>query len=640
MFPEPYPDEDFRSIIYRYHIRSANTTFHKSISDIFGKYSYRNLMFPTNLSLMLDKLPFGHNLDLEYIINNYTWYGLIFSFMDKEKRLNLLNTIINGSNNNILKLRFMPQNLFSKSIRYCPQCIKEDIKNFGECYIHRDHQIEFLDFCPKHLIKLIDKCLICNIPLCKPNADELISLPFCKNEHQLYEQINSIDLDNSGKIKLDLLSMFKIMRDGHSSLNFDYIYSKILMGLWNKGFIHYKGMLFKQKLVHSLLEEFSIEELVGIGLLPDYISRKSYINAIFQPDKVQNNIPFYGLLILFLFKSIDKMIEFNEPMSNPLPFGHGPWRCLNYICEHYNQKIIRDSKVVSKIFGKTHISSEFACPYCGFEYINTWKPKEGMKENVRIKSWGNQLKEKIIELYLDGIPPHKIAKKVRLADSSIRNFLQEVVGTSRMLDENNKQAFVEQLKAYSETSATTIQIDDNKVEKYRHVILDIMKESPSIQRKGIIEKAPSAYFWLKENDKEWFDANLPEKGKHGSPSEIDYPKLDLELKQKIKKLADKLYLEYPYKIYKTTITKHLEPLERIRISIFSDRFPESIAEIERNVEKDQDYLVRGLSRVVENLEKRGYKKITFDKIITIYKPYSNCDEETRKKIEELLNEIY
>ncbi|MBJ8192714.1 TniQ family protein, partial [Bacillus cereus] len=50
-------------------------------------------------------------------------------------------------------------------VRYCPRCLKEDFESFGECYLHRLHQIDKLDICHRHHIQLICRCPICNSPL-------------------------------------------------------------------------------------------------------------------------------------------------------------------------------------------------------------------------------------------------------------------------------------------------------------------------------------------------------------------------------------------------------------------------------------------------------------------------------------------
>lgn len=81
MFPEPFPDEDFRSIIFRYHVRSANADFSESKFELFGTTSYKQTVFPRRLNYLLGKLPIGSTLSKELLLYNHTWYGLYKVFI-------------------------------------------------------------------------------------------------------------------------------------------------------------------------------------------------------------------------------------------------------------------------------------------------------------------------------------------------------------------------------------------------------------------------------------------------------------------------------------------------------------------------------------------------------------------------------
>lgn len=55
--PELYNNEDFRSIIYRYHIRSANTSIINTSVELFGTKTKAYGHIPSRLSYFVSKLP-------------------------------------------------------------------------------------------------------------------------------------------------------------------------------------------------------------------------------------------------------------------------------------------------------------------------------------------------------------------------------------------------------------------------------------------------------------------------------------------------------------------------------------------------------------------------------------------------------
>ena len=37
---------------------------------------------------------------------------------------------------------------------YCAECTKSDVEQFGEPYMHREHQLQGIDYCPRHEVQL------------------------------------------------------------------------------------------------------------------------------------------------------------------------------------------------------------------------------------------------------------------------------------------------------------------------------------------------------------------------------------------------------------------------------------------------------------------------------------------------------
>lgn len=102
-------------------------------------------------------------------------------------------------------------NYFYKNFYLCPECLKEDIENHGEAYIHRSHQLSNVQYCYKHC---------CSLYI----VDRTKDLEYDLNKNILTKQVTevppSIDDLNYAKYSQLLLTM-KVQS------NVNYIYNLI-----------------------------------------------------------------------------------------------------------------------------------------------------------------------------------------------------------------------------------------------------------------------------------------------------------------------------------------------------------------------------------------------------------------------------
>lgn len=635
-FPEPYPDEDFRSLIYRYHKRSSNGTLAESNMDLFEKKSGKYSAFPTKLATLIEKLPQGHTYSLEDLILNHTWTGLIEAFTKKEQKEEFINVLKYGTDNSYYVISQFPSKFFANTIRYCPKCLIEDDQVYGESYIHRKHQINFMDFCHKHFVKLIDKCSICNTELSRINSYGLLSTPFCKNGHDLSAKIDEIvSIDRQEQMKFDLFNLICLINENSKVLSSDMIYHKILMGLWQKKYIQYKGRILKKELVSSLISHYDVKLLQALDLRADQLSHRSFIARILEKD-FNRHIIFYCLLILFLFNSYEEFISFETDIANPIPFGKGPWKCFNKICDGYNKKVIIKNKRLPKVSGGAVISAEFSCPICGQVYVKRWHPNQKKKEKVMIKTMGEKWLNEVLHLFLNGNSALQIANKLGCSELAVRNNLKRIFGDSKILTNENREAAKQIIDAYME-SAVTNEIDIRK-EKYRNIIINILNRERYISRTDLSKKESYVYQWLKMNDKEWLESILPPREDNKKECK-DFTSFDEELSLKIQEVSTDLYDNYPYQIKKTTILNRLSQIERLRLKGMSERLPRSMLLLNSNIEPVDKYLIRRVPTVVASLLKCGYKNITFNSLKSNCNIYRNCDLETEIIIKETLKEM-
>ncbi|MBB2184629.1 TniQ family protein [Lachnospiraceae bacterium MD1] len=93
----------------------------------------------------------------DYFVHKHTLFPYIASFLPEDRAREISALMKDGQ----VSLIYNKSGLISscsinqnRQFRYCPECMKEDIQNFGEMYWHRLHQITEVLICPKHKVPL------------------------------------------------------------------------------------------------------------------------------------------------------------------------------------------------------------------------------------------------------------------------------------------------------------------------------------------------------------------------------------------------------------------------------------------------------------------------------------------------------
>ncbi|WP_181397407.1 TnsD family Tn7-like transposition protein [Gracilibacillus dipsosauri] len=423
-FPTLYPGEDFRSIVFRYHTRSGNSLTETS-EDLFGMLYYEFPHIPRNMNYFISVLPSTFGYTASYFLENHTFFPFFKAFTSSEKVDDYFDDILTACHKgskrggNIAIIRKNP--ILSEKIRYCPDCLTEDYEVNGECYVHLKHQLTFLDFCPNHFIRLIDRCPVCGDIFSQLN---MRSTTFCSKGHSLIK--NRLSLKNDLKLKVyNDITFIK-----NSSMNItitpQYIINKLIIVLGNKNYINYGGVIQKKIVVNDLFSFFTEVEMNKFGYFIKQMKKKK-IEQVLTVIHVENNPIFYILLIRFLCESINKFLEYNEPFVNNLPFGYGPWKCINKICSRYNKYVINRCKT-TLVKRSTRFKGTFKCPYCELiyiQYINTKNNKN--KAYVKVENHGQQWIDKAFKLFVNGKSVSYIQRTMGSDKEKIRSYLKEEI---------------------------------------------------------------------------------------------------------------------------------------------------------------------------------------------------------------------
>lgn len=634
-FPQPHLDEDFRSIIYRYHLMSPNQVFLNTKEELFELRSYKNPIFPTNLIKLYEKLPNRHPFESDYFINNHTWARLVSCFLTKanQKNENEFIRIHSGNyKNNVLNVT----NLFSKQVKYCPRCLYEDYEKYGECYVHRAHQFHFMTCCHLHRAELIDYCSDCKSPLSKEYAETLLSKPQCPSCSNAInvnkEHVESSIYDYQNSLLGDLYTFNSLSDIIHA----EYIQSKIMMKMWEINLIHYGGRFLRIELLKKIVESHGPELLEVTGLDAGTLLSKHFAARFLQPYHMRAHILFYILLIRYLFGSIAIFLNYEYPIANPIPFGNGPWECLNPICTQNGKKTIQKCDRKMKISGGISITTTFQCAVCGFTYSKRWMRGRREPSKPLIVSMGHLWYGRVETMYLEGFSTYQIRKETGFSETAINNCIRKLKKSSYTLSKSNPALISPNtVHAIEEMAATT---HDATKESYRSTLLQTSQINQSNKRVFLSRMHPREYKWICRNDSAWMDEHFPRK--RAFKPKIDLKSFDDILSQKIRTIAAELKEDSNFQIRKYTILNRLSPLENSRLHSFNeDRLPASHKALIESIEELDSYLIRILERVATNLRgKSGYQNISYDTLISYSKLYDSCSPELKMKIEDLLRQ--
>lgn len=157
-FPVPYPDELIYSAIARFGVHFGITSPKQLLDEIFGdRKVVATIDLPNRLTLILghlqdSKRDNGCNFDIDTLIYKHTLFPLYAPFVPEDRLIKCRTWLEANSKGAIhLALGIAASRIkVTNFLRYCPQCIQEQISNHGESYWRRIWHITGVDYCLKH----------------------------------------------------------------------------------------------------------------------------------------------------------------------------------------------------------------------------------------------------------------------------------------------------------------------------------------------------------------------------------------------------------------------------------------------------------------------------------------------------------
>jgi hypothetical protein len=160
-FPSAYPDELVYSQFARYYMRSGYINYIFAAEELYVHRTVRpDVEFVNEFTAAAIQM-LTRNRTMEQVIEKHTMFPYYGRFLQKERKQKAFDSLVSmqGNYHNLLP---MPKRKTAdeRYLRYCPLCVDDDRKQYGETYWHRIHQMQGINICPVHGCRLVNSNVI------------------------------------------------------------------------------------------------------------------------------------------------------------------------------------------------------------------------------------------------------------------------------------------------------------------------------------------------------------------------------------------------------------------------------------------------------------------------------------------------
>lgn len=572
-FPSPYVNESFYSIVCRYHVHSNNIMISQTLNELFenpGKVLH--IEFATEVEKVLKKAGVINYLSVDEVINNHTNFYYYKKFLSEKESIAFFQSIRSGTGiDQITQLGLISGNIKLKSeLFYCPLCAKEQIETVGEAWWNRLHQLQGVNICSTHYVCLHKVVLT--------GRKKLLPLSVHINK----KEIDEIKYVSKDSMHVKIAKEIEWLVLNHGKTSYFSLHQQYKERLKAKGLFSYEGEVFRTRKISKLFVDFYSNGFLEMfnSVVKTENSRNWIANLI---NKKRTHPLRHVLFIVFLTESLE---EFFQRGFIYLPFGQGPWKCLNPVATHKDSFCINNIELEQNADTRKLIGI-FKCT-CGFQYVRD-EPNSIDKLNNNsfrvkyIKQFGKVWDKKLIEMVKQKQSLKYISNFLGVSPKKIK---KEAIRLGLTVNWSNSNLYVKQGRKH------------NKRDYYEE-FLSFYKSNPQTTRKEISENIPAVYRWLLKNDREWFEKHMPKVKSAGYRNRVDWKKRDELLLEKVKQVLknwdnDK---KRPVRITEAAIAR--EVLNRNYLfGSYRMYYPKTSAFVESIVEKPGTYYKRCIDKLV------------------------------------------
>lgn len=633
-FPDPYPDELLYSACARYAKRSSYLNKRSVINELFGRKGISAIMdFPTRLRHFVSVLPKNHNYTVKKLIAENTLFPFHEPFLSSE-RVEIVRNEIRGESNNKIQTRLgtkVKQIKNPKYLRFCPDCVKDDRRQYGETYWHRIHQLGGISVCPNHHCFLRDSSIELGRYSAKVFHEAEESIPTNT------DSIKYLNLQNKNhQILLKISEDAKwLLSSSNLQINSENIRDRYFNILLKQGFAYYNGKLKRKELLDAFQNFFSTEVFELSGKISDdedwlsFLVDKGNVNKTYHPIRHLLFMTFLG------YCAKDFLTAFIEYK----PFNNPPYPCLNTASDHYKEFCIQDCQVFDNITKDARYRGPiaiFRCQ-CGFIYQRLG-PDQSEQDKFRyssIKEYGFVWERTFDELWADlSLSLAEIARRTGISQASVG---RHAIRLNVPMNSEGTRS----LQGYDRHRNPKITYSE-MVQKYRKLWLETRAKYPNLTRRELLNVENFVYLWLKRNDSEWFTQNLPKPAKKGAKVErLDWSGIDKTLSEKIKSVCQEIKSSSDFLI-RVSITEIIRRVgNKTWIEKRKKKLPLTSKVIDEGLETLEDFMIRKVRATakVYIMEKKLPTLAQFEARAVIRNSTARNSPKVKKAIKKALSEI-
>ena len=614
-FPAPYPDECYYSIFCRYFARSGSTSNKRTIFELFGEaQSLAAFVFlPRRLELVDTWLGEDSPVKREKLALDNSCYAYISTAFTRQLFEGMERKIKNGEPDRSLERRIIQKcrrSHWPERLRYCLDCVREDVERYGETYWHRMPQLPGVEYCLKHGTPIQDSEV----------TFRQITMAFYPASHAL-QCLTLQEDDEKKKYRQRYLTIARdtewLLRNGLKLEGCRSIVCKYKELFMEKGLATVQGIRYPDRI------KTAFTEYHGEGFLKQLFQDKE--NYLYWLDFVFESVsehlrPLHHILLMEFLKETAQDFFYSVPDNEP--YGNGLWPCINKICRHYGKD---GTEKISVTYMNGQTIGQFRCTGCGMKYQRSrpWQEFEEYADHAIILDYGDYWYRKLREcVEAKGLNQAETAKVMKCTTATVRKRAEEI-GLDLHV---NRKSCIYHEKEWK---------DMDRSQYFRAKVGEALQYQPELTAKELDELVPGAYAWFHKNDFQWLKERLV----------IDQDKQYWTVWEREKLIMLKSAYEMIQKVgdpdRRITIgwLCMIAGMRESEIKGRMHRFPKIRAFVEEVVEEKEEWLARRFKKIAakkrnvgENLRLTDIKREMSLKPNT-YKKYASLIEELIEQLE-------
>lgn len=566
-FTNPYPNELLYSAIARYHFYSGNLDCKDTLEELFGSHCViPSVEIGSYFSVLVEKL--GPHYSVELLLTNHTIYPYYASFLSKSRQREILKDVLQDGQALYTRLGIVAGSVCKKDgLYYCAECAKVDHAQYGEPYIHREHQLQGINYCPHH-----------EVPLRKYPITMDSRIQYVRFELKHMNLTAIYDVEPYKEIAVAIAKQaYQLLQLPLHELSREIVTSKYRALLRERNLITASNRIRQKELYQAVSSHFPN------GFLQCY---ESELNEAYEYNWLKvllrnSKRHVHPLRHLFLLHFLQRDIESLETTSTDKgAFGAGPFPCLNRAASHYKQFIIKDVDV-TRDFKTKNLIGTFTCS-CGFVYAR--KHTTHIFKIGRVKAFGEVWLQKLNELASKNLSIRAMARELGVDSKTIKRNLNGNVELKQYKDSREAEA---------------------KLTAYKNELLEGIKRFPSLSRTELRARFEKQYIYLYRHDREWLEENLPARQlQQKTTKSVDWAKRDQQYVKQIKLLHQELLQqEKPVRITTSILGKRLGILANLERHL--DKLPQTKQLLQEITESVQQFQLRRCYKIIDELMKNN-----------------------------------